>query len=181
MDDRSIEGLLVAVAGQDRTAFRALYDRTSGKLLAIILRICRERSAAEDILQEVYVQIWRRAETFDPELGTGQAWLSILARRRAIDYIRSLGRVDRVATETELDMLETLPARASGAENLSDLRILMRCIGRLNPQHGKAILLAYYDGWSREDLARHFGTPDGTIKAWLRRGLMSLRTCMDGV
>lgn len=175
-----VEGLLAAVARHDARAFKTLYDHTSGRLMAIVMRICRDRQAAEDVLQEVYVQIWRQSERFDATLGAGLAWMTVLARRRAIDHIRRLGRSDRVATETELELFERLPALSADPELSSELRALLVCLERIDPRHREAVLLAYYEGWSREELARRFDCPVGTIKTWLRRGLVTLRHCMDG-
>jgi RNA polymerase sigma-70 factor (ECF subfamily) len=175
-----IDELLAAVARQDARAFRTLYDRTSGRLMAVTLRICRDRGTAEEILQEIYVRVWRRSDLFDPARGSGLAWLTVLARRRAIDHVRSAARRPAAAGDRAETAVETLPDLTAGAEMLSDLRALKGCLDRLEPRHSEAVLLAYYNGWSREELARHFGIPDGTVKTWLRRGLIALRGCMDG-
>jgi RNA polymerase sigma factor (sigma-70 family) len=175
-----INRLLLAVAARDADSFRALYDRTSGYLMAVVLRICRDRQMAEDLLQDVYVQVWRRADSYDPGQGAALAWLAVIARHRAIDHIRSHGRIRAHMADNMQAELDRLPSPAADAGQASDLRLLWACLERLQPQHRQAILLAYYHGWSREELALHFNIPENTVKTWLRRDLMSLRAWMDG-
>lgn len=178
LDHDETNQLLMAVAEKDVAAFRALYNRTSGRLMAVICGICRDRQQAEDVLQEVYVQVWRRADSFDRDLGSAVTWLSVIARHRAIDHIRRRGRDIAVMVDDGNAVIETIAALTAGVEQSLDLRTLSGCLGRLDPTHSQAILLAYYNGWSGEELARHFGIPENTIKTWLRRGLISLRACM---
>jgi RNA polymerase sigma factor (sigma-70 family) len=179
-DSSEINNLLLAVAGQDNDAFRALYDRTSGYLMAVILRISRDRQVAEDLLQDVYVQVWRRADSFDPLQGAAMAWLTVIARHRAIDHIRSHGRVRNQMADNMQAELDRLPSLTAAVGQASDLRQLSTCLGHLQPDHRQAVLLAYYNGWTREELALHFNIPENTLKTWLRRGLIALRACMDG-
>jgi RNA polymerase sigma factor (sigma-70 family) len=181
MTDRSeIDTLLRAVAARDADSFRLLYDRTCGYLMAVILRICRDRHVAEDLLQDVYVQVWRHADSFDAHRGPAIGWLAVIARHRAIDHIRSHGRIrDQMADNMQAE-LDRLPALTADVGQMSELRLLWRCLAQLQPQHRQAVLLAYYNGWSRDELAQHFNIPENTVKTWLRRGLISLRSCMDG-
>lgn len=180
IDKRALEDLLHRVAQQDVEAFRALYDQTSGGLLGVTLRICRDRQMAEDVLQEVYVQIWQRAGSFDPARAPGKAWITVIARNRAIDHIRRNGRPGSAGRSKEEFEIEKLPSLAAGVELDSDLRALARCLQGLPEQHRAAILRAYYHGWERDEIASHFNIPVNTIKTWLRRGLIALRHCMDG-
>jgi RNA polymerase sigma-70 factor (ECF subfamily) len=174
-----IQRLLAAVKDQDAEAFRSLYDLTSRHLMGVIMRTCRDRQIAEDVLQEVFVQIWRRGHLYDPAMGPGLAWLTVLARRRAIDAVRSLVRRTRMTSDLGPDILDSLPAIAADPDQPADLRRLLRCLDRLDSSNRRAILLAYYEGWSREELALHFQRPEGTIKTWLRRSLIALRACME--
>ena len=174
-----VEHLLQRVRDQDAQAFRALYDLTSPHLMGVVMRTCRDKGMAEDVLQEVYVQIWRRSHLYEPGLGPAIAWLTVLARRRAIDAIRSSGRRARLLSDVELDVLDTLPHLAKDPTQSADLRHLLQCLDKLAPNHRRAVLLAYYEGWSREELALHFQRPEGTIKTWLRRSLIALRTCIE--
>lgn len=177
-DAETTEDLLLGVADRDRECFRALYDRTSAKLFALVLRICRDRAMAEDALQEVYVDIWRQAGRFDPSRGTASAWTAAIARNRAVDRIRKAGRPGGPSTEDPNDFIERLPDPASLTEDGAALMTLLDCLGRLEPRTRNMILLAYYEGWTREELAAREGAPVNTVKTWLRRGLMSLRDCM---
>lgn len=174
-----VERLLAAVRLQDQAAFRALYDLTCRHLMSVVMRTCRDRAMAEDVLQEVFVQIWRRGHLYDPAIGPGLAWLTILARRRAIDALRSSGRQARLTLDLDQALLEALPEIAADPDQPADLRRLLYCLNRLDDQNRQAVLLAYYEGWSREKLALHFQRPQGTIKTWLRRSLIALRACME--
>jgi RNA polymerase sigma factor (sigma-70 family) len=179
-DTAEINALLLAVAKRDTDAFRSLYDRTCGYLMAVIVNICRDRQIAEELLQDVYVQVWRRADSYDALRGAAMAWLSVIARHRAIDHIRSQGRIRGQMVENMQAEVDRLPSLTTDVAQMSELRLLWACLGRLQTEHRQAVLLAYYHGWSREELALHFNIPENTLKTWLRRGLISLRSCMDG-
>lgn len=183
-EDPSLDDLLVAVGRQDRAAFSALYARTAPKLHAVALRILRQRTLAEDALQEAFVDIWRRAGSFDPERGSAGAWLSVVARNRAIDVARRRMRDVPEAPDGDIERLAAVVAPGSGtggdrSGESVDLMALLHCLRALDEETGEAILLAYYEGRSRDELAVRFGRPEGTIKTWLRRGLMRLRACLD--
>ncbi|MGL5009396.1 MAG: RNA polymerase sigma factor [Paracoccaceae bacterium] len=180
LETDQINRLMRAVAGRDTDAFRLLYDQTCSRLMAIVLSICRDRHLAEDLLQDVYVQVWRRADSFDPQLGSAIAWLTVIARNRAIDHIRSQGHMSaRMPADMQAE-LDRLPSLTPDAERMSELNTLWGCLGQLQPEHRQAVLLAYYHGWNRSELALHFNIPENTVKTWLRRGLIALRSCMDG-
>jgi RNA polymerase sigma-70 factor, ECF subfamily len=178
--ETSQETLMLSVAVRDVEAFRALYNQTCGRLMAIALRICRDRAVAEDVLQEVYIQIWRRADSYDPTRCAAIAWMSVIARNRAIDHVRRHGRAGDAGGEAADYDIEMLPSPAAGTDQAGALRDLTACLGRLGPHQQEAVLLAYYNGLSRQELADHFGVPENTVKTWLRRGLLSLRHCMEG-
>ena len=172
--EAEIDDLLLATAAGDRAAFRLLYDRTSPKLFGIAVKICRSRSLAEDVLQEVFTDVWRRARNFDPKRGEAGAWLAVIARNRSVDALRRQGRgilsggVAATAPDPTL-------AGDGGVEYLT----LIDCLGRLDERQRDLILRAYYRGDTREELARAYDTPVNTIKTWLRRGLIALRKCLD--
>ena len=178
--ETSPETLLRSVATQDVEAFRALYNQTSGRMMAIALRICRDRSAAEDVLQEVYTRIWQHSASFDPARCAALAWMSVIARNRAIDHVRRLSRPGDAGRDAEEYDVERLPSLSARADLMGELRDLAAYLGRLAPRQSEAVLPAYYNGRSRDDLARHFGMPENTVKPWLRRGLIALRQCMEG-
>jgi RNA polymerase sigma-70 factor (ECF subfamily) len=175
-DKGSLGNLLRAAAQGDRRAFRSLYEATAPKLFAIVLRIVRNRPVAEEVLQETYVNVWQKAERFSPEAGDPMAWLTTIARNRAIDRIRS-ERIDRAST-TDETILERLVAPSSGDPVMHEA--LRRCLDGLDEEARTCMILAYCSGYSREELAERFGRPVGTIKTLLFRSTRLLRECLDG-
>ncbi|MDV2986195.1 UNVERIFIED_CONTAM: sigma-70 family RNA polymerase sigma factor [Methylobacteriaceae bacterium AG10] len=169
--------LIEAVAEGDRTALRALYAATAPKLFGIILRILPDRSAAEDALQEVFVRIWQRAGTYDPKTAPPHIWLTAIARHKAIDRLRQ----DKAARliQADQDWLERLADTCDGETDLARRDALARCLKAVEPDHRDCLILAYCEGWSREELAARHARPVNTIKTWLRRGLVSLRDCLE--
>ena len=163
----------------DRPAFEALYRATSAKLYGIIVRIVVSRSMADDLLQEVYVRVWQRAGEFDAGKASPITWLAAIARNRAIDEVRRR-KPDVVYDEAEMaeapvDAPHPLDARGHREE----LRALMACLNRLDVEKREIVLLAYYRGMSRDDLARRFTRPVPTIKTWLHRSLAQLKDCLS--
>lgn len=168
--------LLANTAGGDRSAFEALYRVTSPKLFGIILRILSERSVAEEVLQETYVRIWRNADSFTAEAGQPIAWLSAIARNRAIDRLRS----DRVSRAQVDDGDAVLARLATTGEGDPVTRGALRaCLLGLEPDARECVLLAYCYGFSRDELAEKFSRPIGTIKSLLHRTVLQLRTCLE--
>jgi len=176
--DTELDDLLRATATGDRAAFRLLYDRVSPKLFGIAMKICRDQALAEDVLQEVFTDVWRRARNFDPLRGEAGAWLAVIARNRSVDALRRQGRGIMGATQGDAG-LETAPDPSHPEDGGVDYLTLVDCLGRLDQRQRDLILRAYYRGDTREDLARAFDTPVNTIKTWLRRGLTTLRSCLD--
>jgi RNA polymerase sigma-70 factor, ECF subfamily len=171
-------GLLIAgVAAGNRSAFSALYLRTSDALFGVLIRMLRDRTNAEDGLQEVFVRIWLRADSFVPSRGSGMTWLMTIARNYAIDQRRQrlVLIMDDVGIEAVIDphrgVDEVLSARAT-------LHRIVDCLGRLEPKHAACIRAAYLDGRSYADLAAHHDVPINTMRTWLRRSLQKLRECV---
>lgn len=185
----ALAGTLGRVALGDRAAFGELYRATSAHLFGVILRIVTDRAAAEDLLQEVYVNLWRAAEGFDPARSSPIAWLTSIARHKAIDGLRRRKtEVRTVATavggddEPERDLLAEWPADAPGPlERLleaAERRRIAHCVGRLSAEQQQCIALAYYLGLTHGEIARHLAQPLGTVKSWVRRALLALRDCL---
>ncbi|MEM1344036.1 MAG: sigma-70 family RNA polymerase sigma factor [Pseudomonadota bacterium] len=172
--------LLGAIARGDRAAFSELYQRIGPKLFALVLRICGDKALAEDAFQEVFVAVWREAERFDPARGRAGAWLAVLARNRAIDALRRAGKPGGACSEREIALIEALPDETQHPEGSLAIMMLLDCLSRLDLRTRELVLLAYYEGHTRESLAERFDSPVNTVKTWLRRGLADLRTCMDG-
>jgi len=175
--DGDLVRLIEAVAGGDQAALRALYHATAPKLLGIVLRILRDRGAAEDTLQEVFVRIWQRAGSYESRAGAPLVWLVAIARNGAIDRLRQ-EKAARL-TQVEEGWLERLPDLGDGEGDLARRDALAHCLGTVEVPQRECLVLAYCEGWSREELAARFGCPVNTVKTWLRRGLISLRGCLE--
>jgi RNA polymerase sigma factor (sigma-70 family) len=192
--DRSRElAQLLARAGLgDRAAFATLYERTSAHLFAVVLRINRDRAQAEDIVQEVYVNVWRAARSFDAAQSQPLTWLTSIARNRAIDSLRRVQTRPQIQPaptsggeeDEDSDVYETLADdRAGPLELLSraaDARALSRCMQGLSAQQRQSVALAFFDGLSHAEVAEQLRQPLGTVKSWVRRALLSLKSCLDG-
>jgi RNA polymerase sigma-70 factor (ECF subfamily) len=175
-----VVALLSQVGAGDRTALRALYDRTSAKLFGICLRICADKEGAEDVLQEVYLSVWNRAAAFDPERSSPITWLATIARNRAIDWKRSRRHVDAtLPAEAAADVVDGAATAPDRIDSARETRRLYGCLDTLEPRTGAAIREAYFGGFSYAELATRQSVPLGTMKSWIRRGLDRLKKCLS--
>ena len=173
--------LLRAVAREDRAAYKRLYEQAGPKLFGIVLRITRNRSAAEDILQDVFLRIWQNAHSFSPDAGPPMAWLSSIARNRAIDVLRQKTFVSVASdNEDETDWFERIADPRDLEDEMMNIAALRHCLGQIEEPARICVLLAYYEGYSREELAERYGKPVNTIKTWLHRSLAVLKDCLEG-
>lgn len=161
----------------DPAAFRRLYDAESPRLYGLALRITGQAALAADAVHDTFLQVWQKASQFDAGRGSAAAWLTALVRYRAIDLVRSHGREttghdipDRA--DPSPGALDALLASATGAA-------LHRCLALLEEKPRQAIMLAFVEGRTHADLANDLGAPLGTVKSWIRRGLMALKACLD--
>ncbi|SRR6266540_312142 len=170
--------LLAAVAKGDQVAFERFYAATCAKLYGVILRILRRTDLADEVLQETYLKIWRSAGEFNPRLATPITWMVAIARNGALDRLRrqteALIEDAPQALEIAAEDHDALTRRAIGDE----LKRLLACMGALEEEHRRVLLLGYYNGWTREQLATRFGQPVNTIKTSLRCGLLQIRDCL---
>lgn len=182
--------LLSRIALGDRAAFDRLYRDTSPHLLGVILRIQRDRAQAEDVLQEVYVNVWRSAQSFNPALSQARTWLNSVARNRAIDSLRrrqsepqTVSRFQAGPDEEDTDMLQDIAADTPGPldllEQASNARALTDCMRGLSGEQQHSLALAYYQGLTHAEVAEQMGHPLGTVKSWVRRGLQGLKNCLE--
>ncbi len=171
------ERLLVAVARKEHDAFRRLYRQTAPKLFAITLRLCRDRALAADALQETYIAVWRRAAAFNVRKGTGLTWLAIIARNRAAEVLRRSASDKQNQTGSYQKDILRIPDLDDARLEYKELDTLMRCLDDLDAQQRQALLLAYYDGCSREELSRRLDIPVSSIKTRLRSAFATLRHC----
>jgi len=165
--------LLNRVIARDESAIGELYDRHSRLLYGLILRILRDRGEAEEVLQEVFLQVWTRAETYKAELGAPAAWLVRIARNRSIDRFRTNSvRTRTVVAAPQPPPVETPEARAAMSEQQ---RAVAHALEALPPEQRQLIEEAYFSGLTQSELAERFGLPLGTVKTRVRTGLMTLR------
>jgi len=172
-------GLLLRIAAGDRKAFARLFELHAGRLLAIAQRIVRRSDLAEEVVQDTFIAIWRRAVQFDPARGTARAWLNVAVRNRALNVIRDNARVDYVDTDTLADLGDRHADALAAFDRLPDADALRRCLGLLDDNRREAILLAYVVGMNHCEVSRQLSAPLGTVKAWIRRGTAALQECLS--
>ncbi|MCR5872826.1 sigma-70 family RNA polymerase sigma factor [Phenylobacterium sp. J426] len=176
----TLAGLMPRIAAGDRDALRQLYDATSAKLFGVCLRILADREEAEDVLQEVYVTIWRRADRFDAARASVMTWIATIARNRAIDRLRARGPMARAEPVEELEIADENQVSAETSLFAADDRAqLAACMGELDERTRGVIRTAFFDGVTYDALAQRLGAPLGTVKSWIRRGLAKLRGCLE--
>jgi RNA polymerase sigma-70 factor (ECF subfamily) len=168
---------LARVAAGDRAALRIVYDLTAAKLFGVCLRISGDRESAEDILQDVYIKVWNRAGRFDAARASPITWLCAIARNTAIDARRASGRVMQPIDEAA-DIADDRPTAPEWIEADQERSRIVKCLGALNQQQGNAIRSAFYDGFTYAELAERMKVPLGTMKSWVRRGLIQLKACL---
>jgi RNA polymerase sigma factor (sigma-70 family) len=188
---RDLSQLLARAGLGDRAAFATLYERTSTHLFAVVLRINRDRAQAEDILQEVYVNVWRSAQSFDAAQSQPLTWLTSIARNRAIDSLRRAQTQPQIQTvhtsdgdeAEDNDVYDQVADDSAGPLELlsraSDARALSLCMKGLSAQQRQSVAMAFYDGLSHAEVAEQLKQPLGTVKSWVRRALMALKTCLE--
>jgi RNA polymerase sigma-70 factor (ECF subfamily) len=185
LDDRQIKTLLLRTAARDAgsaEAFERLYRLCAPLLMGIAMRIVRRTELAEEILHDSFARIWQMAQGFDPLAARPVAWMVAIVRNRALDTAASHD-VARVGAYEE-DMLDTFFDWSEGPDDAEDRRRstswLRDCLARLQAAERQALVLAYHYGLSHGELAAQLQKPLGTVKSWLRRGMVSLRQCMEG-
>jgi RNA polymerase sigma-70 factor (ECF subfamily) len=171
--DIELAQLLQRCAARDSAAFRTLYDKTSPILFARLLRMLRRRSVAEEALQDVYVRIWERAAQFEAHRGRALAWMVTIARYCAIDLMRR----ERMTLVGE-DALNEIADESAG-DSIEKPNNFDHCIGQLNDNTRKCLTLAFVEGRSHDEIARVTANPLGSVKSWIRRGLLSLKDCLS--
>jgi RNA polymerase sigma factor (sigma-70 family) len=187
---QALAELLSRVALGDQGAFERLYRETSPHLLGVVLRIQTDRALAEDVLQEVYVNVWRSAQGFNPAVSQPTTWLGSIARNRAIDSLRRGQTAPQTVSsrsggpeEEDTDMLDDIASEAPGPLDLlaqaSDAKALSTCMNTLSGDQRHSLALAYYQGLSHSEVADQLGQPLGTVKSWVRRGLQGLKNCLE--
>lgn len=180
--NRRLSDLLHAVAQGRQAAFQELYEQVSPQLFAVLLRILKRRDLAEEALQDALLSVWRNARSYTAEKGAPMTWLLSICRYRALDSLR------RTRREVSLDLggddddgpTEIVDESASADfVSKAEERALEDCMQRLSDGQRKSLRLAYVDGYTHEEIAASLKSPVGTVKSWVRRGLESLKRCLE--
>lgn len=175
--DGTLAELMHRCAMGDQGAFRELYALASPQLLALLVRMLRRRDLAEEVLQEAFVSAWRNAAEYDAGRGRVMTWLVTIARNRALDELR---RHQRAAITPGVD-LDQLPDETSEESyGPVEARALATCLDALSDGQRRSVQLAYLDGLSQDEIAHALRVPLGTVKSWVRRGLVALKRCIEG-
>ena len=183
---------LIQVGKGDQVAFEQVYKLSAPTLFGIALKLMPEREQAEDVLQEAYVQIWRHADRFAPAQGAAMAWLVGIVRFRAIDRLRkerklseryyALDAIDEAGSDERRAIeQDPLVVDASDAEEMAGAKhkAIYDCLNKLDSKVRACILLALHEGYTHQELSAYIGAPLGSVKSWLRRGMVALRQCLQ--
>ncbi len=184
-DPTQLEALLAATAAGNQQAFGELYRATSPQLFALLNRMLRRRDWAEEALQDCYLKVWQKSESYEPGKGAPLTWLLTIARYRALDLLR-MRRPEVLESDGDeegpslldqaADLTQDPVARAEERQGVGRLE---RCMEGLGGEQRDSVLLAYYEGYTHQELAARLKAPLGTVKSWVRRGLAQLRDCME--
>lgn len=178
MESDDITKLIFRVALKERAAFDQLYRLTSAKLFGVCLRILRERAEAEEVLQEVYVKLWTKADRFSASQLSPISWLVAVARNHSIDRLRTRRQPGRDIDEAHA-VADPAPDPEANAITGSERRRIDHCMERLEADRASAVRSAYLNGDSYGELAERFDVPLNTMRTWLRRSLIKLRECLE--
>ncbi len=188
---RELSQLLARAGLGDRAAFAQLYERTSAQIFGVVLRIQRDRALAEDLLQEIYVSVWKAAASFDAARAQPLTWLTSIARNRAIDSLRRAQAQPQLESTTRdesddddrPDAVERAPSDDPGPLEMlaaaGEARRLQQCMQGLSAAQRQSVALAFFDGLSHAEVAEQLHQPLGTVKSWVRRALISLKGCLE--
>lgn len=186
----ALGALLSRISIGDRAAFATLYQQTASHLLGVILRINNDRAQAEDLLQEIFVKIWSAAGTFDAQRAQPMTWLTSIARHRAIDSLRRRQTEPQWVTtrhgtdeDDDSDVLDQFATDDAGPVDLLGQAVQARavsvCMKGLTSEQKQSLALAFYQGLSHAEVADQLRQPLGTVKSWVRRGLLAMRACLE--
>lgn len=178
MEREQLARLLEQSGRGDQNAFAELYQRSARKLYGVCLRMLHDRSEAEDILQDVFASVWRRACTFDASRATAMTWLITLSRNKSIDHLRK--RREAYGDDAAIAAFaDDGPTPAVFAQTSEEHQRLENCLGELESRHRDSVREAFFSGTTYIELAERSDVPLGTMKSWIRRSLIKLRTCLE--
>ena len=168
-----INMLMVRIQRKDRLALKELYGHTNIQLLSLITRVLKDQVEAEDVLQEVFVKIWDQAKRYSGK-GSAWGWICTIARHTSIDHLRKLTSHPYESTDESPELLNQL----SEVNKTIDKHWVGQCMEKLKPQMRQAILLSFFNGFTHSEISKDLSAPLGTVKAWVRRGLVELKECL---
>lgn len=175
----SLEPLIARTALGDRAAFEQLYRATRAKLFAVSLRIVRERPLAEEVLQDSFVNIWRRASDYAAAKSAPLTWMTAIVRNRSVDFVRRSREEPDVDDTLVANLVDEGAHPERDALARGEAHTLKRCLGELDAEQRQTIALAFFHGLTHSELAAHLRRPLGTVKTHVRRGLLRLRDCLE--
>jgi RNA polymerase sigma-70 factor (ECF subfamily) len=176
-----LSDLLRDCARGEKAAFAELYRRSAPQLFGLTLRMLKRRDLAEEVLQEAFVRIWQRAGTYDPEKGAPLTWMASIVRNRTLDRLRARRPEQPLDEEARAaELADPAPSPLDAALRSAEARALLECLKLLEEGPRDAILRVYYGGLTHAELGALTGTPLGTLKSWIRRGLQRLKGCLEG-
>jgi RNA polymerase sigma-70 factor (ECF subfamily) len=178
MDASDIEQLVTRVGLGDRAAFFELYRATSAKLFGICLRVLKNRTDAEDVLQEVYIKVWNHSGSYQVSGYSPMTWLITIARNQSIDRLR-LRRPDASELSEAESVADSAPTPEQAALRVGEANRLRHCLDQLAPDRAESVKAVYMEGYSYQELADRLNQPINTVRTWLRRSLISLRECLS--
>jgi len=175
-----LKNLLGRCVHRDQVAFKQLYDSTSAQLYATLRHMLRIEAVAEEALQETYVKIWDKASEYKPDLGQPLTWMTSIARYHALDIMRKrrIRENKEIAWDEDLPGVESVVSEPGPAKTTEYQDILERCFGRLSQSQRECITRAYLEGLTHDELSASVDSPVGTVKSWIRRGLITLKECV---
>jgi RNA polymerase sigma-70 factor (ECF subfamily) len=172
-------GAISGCAAGDRRALQRLYEEEAARMIAVAQRVVRRRELAEEVVQETFIQIWRKASSFDPAAGSARAWIYTIVRNRALNLVRDGRREDLAEPETLALMRDQDHPGEDAFGMLAESSRLKHCLETLDRDKRDSLLMAYVSGFSHGEIAGRLKVPVGTAKAWVRRGLVALKDCMS--
>ncbi|MGK2228201.1 sigma-70 family RNA polymerase sigma factor [uncultured Devosia sp.] len=173
------EDLIKRIAKGDRAALALLFEAESGRLVAVAQRLLRRRDLAEEAVQETFLALWRRAASFDATKGTGRGWLTVSVRNRSLNMLRDGARIDHEDTDKLAELGDRMADALAAYEALSARDALRFCLTALDEKKREAVLLCYVTGLNHGEAAATMQVPLGTMKSWVRRGVMALQECLS--
>lgn len=179
-DAEALSELLSKTAAGDQLAFARLYRETSPHLNAVLVRILKRKDWADEALQDVYLKIWQKADQYAADKGAPMTWLYSVARYRALDLLR-MRRPEVSDEDAAVEAVDTEAGPDQQVQTESELGRLQHCMDGLGEEQRRSVLMAYYEGFTHTELSERLGSPVGTVKSWVRRGLQRLRDCLEAV